>query len=165
MNKKILFKSALKYLPLFLIFAIIASFAFIGAECSTLVNGNTSLKSSFYATWILKRQTGRLLDICPGEITIYKSSDVFARLICPPYNDTLVREYYVNDNDRTITFKPSQVAYKWEFKDSAGGICMNLYGLNVDRNLYYQEIDTSSSYFKEIISNGTSLNSSEFLNK
>jgi hypothetical protein len=165
MNKKTLFKSALKYFPLLMVFAIIASFAFIGAECSTLVNGNTSEKNRIYNKWILNRQTGRLLDICPFEIIIFYSGDSFVRTTCGPYLDTLIREYVIDDNEKTITFIPSQVAYRWAIKDSTPGLCLNLYGINVDRNLYYQKLLPASVNTLDFIDDVIGVNFSELSKK
>jgi hypothetical protein len=164
MNKKILFKSALKYLPLLLIISVIASFPFLGADCSKLVNGQVSQKSYFYHTWMLKRQTGNLIDVCPGEIVIFgQGNDV--RLMCMPYIDTVFREYEINESERTVTFKPSMVAYNWAFKDSSGVLCLNLYGINVGRNLFYQELILNAGNDTSLTVGDEKSNCSEFINK
>ncbi len=164
MNNKLLFKLARKSFPLLIIYAMIASFSFFGAQCSQIINGQNTSLTDFLFTWQLLRQSGTLIDICPGE-KIRFGNDNFAGLSCPPYTDTLFREYYVDLTQNILTYKVTQVMYKFEFTDSAGFRNLNLYGMNVNRNLFYRQIPNKLKPDISSIRNGKSLNSSEILKK
>jgi hypothetical protein len=164
MNKRLLLNFALKSFPLFIIIAVIASFPFLGTQCSEFINGETLTQTDFYATWALQRQTGQLIDICPGERVKY-GSDNNASLTCPPYTDTLRRAYQIDLNQKILTYTATQVSYRYTLKDSAGGKCLNLYGINVNRNLFYQKLPANLNSDIGSIKNGASLNSSEFIKK
>ena len=164
MNKKLLLKFNLKSIPLLIVIAVIASFPFLGTQCSQFINGEGINPADFVGEWELKKQSGSLIDICPDERVKF-GTDFHVGLTCPPFTDTLWREYTTDDVQKILTYKPTQIMYRYEFVDSASDRYLYLYGLNVNRNLFYLRISQKSKSDISFVKNKIFLNSSEVFKK
>ncbi|HEY5534959.1 MAG TPA: hypothetical protein VIL99_08510 [Ignavibacteria bacterium] len=136
MDTKNFSKISKKIFPQVIIYLMVASFPFIGAECSTLLNGQSTSITDLLYTWQLQRQTGSNIDICANE-TVTFHNDNSAYLVCPG-TDTVIRTFAVNNNQLTYSLVNQPLAtYRIEVVTDSGATKLNMYGTNVDRNLFY----------------------------
>jgi len=149
MKKFKLFQISSKISPYILIGLILITFPLIGSECNTLINGNDVSLKELLNTWLLQRQSGIYIDVCPEEqVTFFNSFT--ATIICPN-KDTVVKTFSLNNSDKTITYTQTGVIYKYEVITSNNVTYLNLYGVNVNRNLYYIKLIVSEGDYKSRI--------------
>lgn len=122
--------------PLVIIYLIISSFPFLGTQCNTLVNGQQSGVNELAYTWTLVRQTGSNIDVCPREIVRF-DLNYYAHLVCPG-QDTAVRKFSLEADNLTYYLNNAPLAeYRFEVVTENGDTKLNMYGTNVNRNLFY----------------------------
>ena len=122
--------------PLVIIYLMISSFPFLGAQCNALVNGQIAGVDELAYTWTLVRQTGSNIDVCPGE-TVKFDKNYYAYLVCPG-KDTAVRKFSLNADNLTYYLNNAhQAEYRFEVVTENGDTKLNMYGINVNRNLFY----------------------------
>jgi hypothetical protein len=133
---KNLFNFSKSISPLVIIYLIISSFPFLGTQCNTLINGQISGVNELAYTWTLVRQTGSNIDVCPGE-TVKFDKNYYARLVCPG-QDTTVRKFSLESDNLTYYLNNTPLAeYRFEVVKENGDTKLNMYGTNVNRNLFY----------------------------
>ena len=137
----------------FFLFLTLISFPLISSDCENLLNNEEPTPQSFVGNWRLVQQTGALQDICPQENVNFRSDGV-AELTCPE-GQTLVRDYSVTGSE--LNYDQTSLKYEYEFEDNEQKL--NLYGVNVSRNLFYEKVTASNSNDKR--SGNVQNNSSE----
>jgi len=137
----------------FLLILTLISFPLISSDCENLLNNEEPTPQSFVGNWRLVQQTGALQDICPQENVNFRSDGV-AELTCPE-GQTLVRDYSVSGSE--LNYDQTSLKYEYEFEDNEQKL--NLYGVNVSRNLFYEKV--TASIIKDKRSGNDLSNSSE----
>ena len=135
-----------------ILYMLMASFAFIGANCDELLNALGGA-GDIAGTWELQRQEGSGQDVCEGEIAEFRENGT-AVLQCP--GDTPIQRNYTRSGD-VLTFTSSGVKYNIE---TPSGTELRLVEVNVTRTLDYTKIVTGDDTSKEKAS-GNNNHSSE----
>ena len=159
MKNNIFFRFSRKISPYILIAMMIVSFQFFGAQCNTFVNGDDISLKELLFTWSLQRQTGINIDVCQNEqITFHNDFSVVS--ICPP-QDSAFRNFTIDKNSKIITYTQSGVSYNYEILNSNNITNLNLYGINVNRNLFYIKVSTKLDDYKKTQVNNQAIHSTE----
>lgn len=160
MDTKTSTKISKKIFPLIIIYLMVASLPFIGAECSTLINGQSASIADLLYTWQLHRQTGSNIDICPNE-TVTFHNDNYVYLVCPG-TDTVTRKFSVSNNQLTYSLANQPLAtYRIEIVTESGATKLNMYGINVNRNLFYVRTNKDLPAEPDVKATENATNSSE----
>ena len=153
------FQVSRKISPYILTALIIISFQFFGAQCNTLVNGDDISLKELLFTWSLQRQTGIYIDVCLNEqITFH--NDFIVVSVCPP-QDSAFRKFTIDKNSKIITYTQSGVSYHYEILTNNNITNLNLYGITVDRNLFYIKVNTKLDDYKKTQVNNQAIHSTE----
>lgn len=137
----------------FFLFLILISFPLISSDCENLLN-NDPAPETFVGNWRLVQQTGALQDICPQENVSFRSDGV-AELTCPE-GQTILRDYSISGSN--LNYNQTSLNYEFEFEDNDQKL--NLYGVNVSRNLFYEKVTATKNNTAKR-SDGVQNNSSE----
>jgi len=125
------------------IFISIFSFAFMGTECEQLLNGGSTSSEDLLGRWQLVKQTGAQQDICDEETLEFQNSTT-ALLKCP--QQTQITRSYTASNG-ILTYQTG-VSYNYLVRTESGITKLDLIGINVSRNLYYDKIITTEDVSK-----------------
>lgn len=134
---EILSKKGFK-VPKLIIFLALMSLSLMGGDCAKILENTGTVPSEMVGNWKLVLQTGALQDICPEETINFQATGV-AILTCP--NSTAVERNFTVQNS-IVTYAQSSVQYKVEFSNNNN--TLELYGINVSRNLFYNKIITDN---------------------
>lgn len=132
------YKNRIRVLKLFL-FLTVFSFPLIASDCNNLLNNQAAAPETFLGNWRLVQQTGALQDICPQENVVFRSDGV-AELTCPE-GQTILRDYSISGTE--LNYDQTSLQYEYEFEENDQKL--NLYGVNVSRNLFYEKITADNS--------------------
>jgi hypothetical protein len=126
--KKILKSNLIKTLLVLGLIALPLS----GSDCQQVLTGNTG---SIEGKWKLVYNSGSNHDICPGEIVNFQTNGV-ANLQCPPYQQSINRNYSVSNG--ILTYTETGVEYRI---DNVTNYDLQLSGLNgISRVLNYSKV-------------------------
>ncbi len=103
-----------------------------GSDCQQVLTGSSG---SIEGTWKLVYNSGSEHDICPGEVVNFQSNGI-AILQCPPYNQTINRNYTVSNG--ILSYTETGMEYRI---DNVTNYELQLSGLNgVNRVLNYTKV-------------------------
>ncbi|MCB0726003.1 MAG: hypothetical protein KDD00_00960 [Ignavibacteriae bacterium] len=122
----------------FLLILALISFPLISSDCNNLLNNEEPAPEKFVGNWTLVEQTGALQDICPQEKVVFRADGV-AELTCPE-GQPILRVYSVSGTE--LFYDQTSLQYEYEFDNNDQKL--NLYGVNVSRNLFYEKIATDN---------------------
>lgn len=136
-----------------ILFLTLISFPLIASDCNNLLNNQAAAPETFVGNWRLVQQTGALQDICPQENVVFRSDGV-AELTCPE-GETILRVYSISGTE--LNYDQTSLQYQYEFEENDQKL--NLYGVNVSRNLFYEKITADN--INKVNGSDIDLNSSE----
>ena len=123
-----------------------------GSDCQQVLTGSSG---SIEGTWKLVYNSGSNHDICPGETVNFQTNGI-AILQCPPYIQTINRNYTVSNG--ILTYTETGVEYRI---DNVTAYDLQLTSLNgVNRVLNYSKVSITD-YPMSSIPADTKNNSSE----
>lgn len=123
----------------FFLLMILISFPLIASDCQKALTNEQTIPDKFLGNWRLVQQTGALQDICPQEYVNFRSDGV-AELTCPD-SQTILRAYSLTNTE--LKYDQTSLHYEYEFTDSDQKL--NLYGVNVSRNLFYEKVTADNT--------------------
>lgn len=118
-----------KFFPI----AVFFIFSLMGVSCDILTENISQDPTDLLGTWKLTKQTGALQDVCPDEILTIGSNNK-ATLQCPG-NEAITRTYNINNG--ILTYVETGVKFEYQIKKEGANTTLELYGVNVSRNLFY----------------------------
>ncbi|HMQ69030.1 MAG TPA: hypothetical protein PKC58_08570 [Ignavibacteria bacterium] len=123
----------------FILILILVSFPILSSDCNNLLNNEEPAPEKFVGNWTLIEQTGALQDICPQENVVFRADGV-AELTCPE-GQPILRDYSVSGAE--LFYDQTSLQYEYEFDDNDQKL--NLYGVNVSRNLFYEKVTAAKN--------------------
>ncbi len=125
----------IKRLQFYKLFPLVVFFTFsvMGVSCDVLTENISQNPTDLIGTWKLTKQTGALQDVCPDEILTLNSNNQ-ATLQCPG-SVAITRTYSVSNG--ILTYVETGIKFEYQIKKEGANTTLELYGVNVSRNLFY----------------------------
>ena len=121
-------------------FVVFFAFSVMGVSCDVLTENISQDPTYLVGTWKLTKQSGALQDVCPDEQLVLTSSNQ-ATLQCPG-SVAITRTYNVANG--ILTYVETGIKFEYQIKKEGTTTTLELYGVNVSRNLFYTKQSDSS---------------------